>query len=63
MAESRSEVVGRWRMQKRTETKPDGRKIYYYHFEKVETQKTPSLPDSQQEEPQSLPTSTAPDDT
>jgi len=23
----------KWRMHKRTETKPDGRKIYYYTFE------------------------------
>ncbi len=40
MAESRSELVGRWRMHKRTETKPDGRKLYYYSFEPAE----PPLP-------------------
>ncbi len=62
MADSRSELVGRWRMQKRTETKPDGRKIYYYRFEKVETQDTPSPPDSQQEESQPRPSPTVPDD-
>jgi hypothetical protein len=27
----------RYRMHKRVETKPDGRKIYYYTFEAVET--------------------------
>lgn len=32
MAES-ERIVGRWRMHKRTETKPDGRRIYYYSFQ------------------------------
>jgi hypothetical protein len=37
----------KYRMHKRVETKPDGRKIYYYTFEPVETQErdTPAEPD------------------
>jgi len=37
----------KYRMHKRVETKPDGRKIYYYTFEPAETQEdeTPAEPD------------------
>jgi hypothetical protein len=37
----------KYRMHKRIETKPDGRKIYYYTFEPAETQErdTPAEPD------------------
>jgi hypothetical protein len=37
----------KYRMHKRVETKPDGRKIYYYTFEPVEEQErdTPAEPD------------------
>ncbi len=42
MAESRVEIAGRWRMYKRTETKPDGRKLYYYSFEPVECPQPPN---------------------
>jgi hypothetical protein len=37
----------KYRMHKRIETKPDGRKIYYYTFEPVEEQErdTPAEPD------------------
>lgn len=36
MAES-ERVVGRWRMHKRTETKSDGRRIYYYSFQPAQS--------------------------
>lgn len=32
----------KWRMHKRTETKPDGRKIYYYTFEPLLPEATDS---------------------
>ncbi|MFQ3611562.1 MAG: hypothetical protein SNJ72_08725 [Fimbriimonadales bacterium] len=40
----------RFRMHKRTETKPDGRKIYYYQFEPVDESSgsTPPMPPSQE---------------
>jgi len=34
------------RMHKRIETKPDGRKIYYYTFEPAETERAETHPDA-----------------
>lgn len=41
----------KYRMHKRVETKPDGRKIYYYTFEPVEEQErdTPAEPDPRED--------------
>jgi hypothetical protein len=36
----------KYRMHKRIETKPDGRKIYYYTFEPVQEQERQSPPDA-----------------
>jgi hypothetical protein len=36
----------RYRMHKRVETKPDGRKIYYYTFEPAEAQQGDALRDA-----------------
>ena len=36
----------KYRMHKRVETKPDGRKIYYYTFEPVQEQERQSPPDA-----------------
>ena len=41
----------KYRMHKRVETKPDGRKVYYYTFEPAETQEreTPAEPDPRED--------------
>ncbi len=41
----------RFRMHKRTETKPDGRKIYYYSFEPIDDEPNPAPSNSDQAPP------------
>ncbi|MCS6918246.1 MAG: hypothetical protein NZM28_00575 [Fimbriimonadales bacterium] len=40
------------RMHKRVETKPDGRKIYYYTFEPAEPPDAPQAPETPQPAPE-----------